>query len=234
MAKNSQKPARQPSRFVQVVKVLLKTAKDDKNALAWSILAFVGLVGVGLLVANIVAPGQTVAAVLWGITGGLAGILAVMIILSQRAQAVILAGYEGQPGATGAVLQQSLRRGWRFSEMPVHVSPKTQEMVFRAVGPGGVVLIGEGFSKARVQQMTEEERRKVARIAPGVVTHIFYVIPNDPDAVKLAKLGPKILKLKRALNRAEVSVVAKRLESIGLNIPVPKGMDPRNMRMPRR
>ena len=234
MAKNSQKPTRQPSRFIQVVKVLAKTAKDDKSALAWSILAFVGLLGTGLLVANIVAPGQTVGAILWGATGAIAGLLAVMIILSQRAQAVILAGYEGQPGATGAVLQQSLRRGWRFSEMPVHVSPKTQEMVFRAVGPGGVVLIGEGSSKARVQQMTEEERRKVARIAPGVAIHTFYVIPNDPDAVKLAKLGPKILKLKRALDRAEVSVVAKRLESIGLNIPVPKGIDPRNMRMPRR
>lgn len=234
MAKNASKPARQPSRFVQVVKVLAKTARDDKSALAWSILAFVGLVSIGLLVANIIAPGQVAAAILWSVTGGLAGVLVAMIILSQRAQAVILAGYEGQPGATGAVLQQSLRRGWRFSEMPVHVSPKTQEMVFRAVGPGGVVLIGEGFSKARVQQMTEEERRKVARIAPGVATHLFYVIPNDKDAVKLAKLGPKILKLKRALNRSEVSVVAKRLESIGLNIPVPKGIDPRNMRMPRR
>jgi hypothetical protein len=234
MAKNAQKPARQPSRFVQVVKVLAKTAKDDKSALAWSILAVVGLLGIGLLIANIVAPGQVAGSILWGVTGALAGLLVAMIILSQRAQAVILAGYEGQPGATGAVLQQSLRRGWRFSEMPVHVSPKTQEMVFRAVGPGGVVLIGEGFSKARVQQMTEEERRKVARIAPGVTTHVFYVIPDDQDAVNLAKLGPKILKLKRALDRAEVSVVAKRLESIGLNVPVPKGIDPRNMRMPRR
>jgi hypothetical protein len=234
MAKNPQKPARQPSRFVQVVKVLAKTARDDKGALAWSILAFLGLLAIGLLVANIVSPGQAVGSILWGVTGGLAGLLAAMIILSQRAQAVILAGYEGQPGATGAVLQQALRRGWRFSEMPVHVSPKTQEMVFRAVGPGGVVLIGEGSSKARVQQITEDERRKVSRIAPGVTTHVFYVIPNDPDAVKLAKLGPKILKLKRALNRSEVSVVAKRLESIGLNIPVPKGIDPRNMRMPRR
>lgn len=234
MAKNASKPARQPSRFVQVVKVLAKTAANDKSALAWSILAFVGLTGIGLLVANIVAPGQAVGTILWGVTGGLAGLLVVMIILSQRAQAVILASYEGQPGATGAVLQQSLRRGWRFSEMPVHVSPKTQEMVFRAVGPGGVVLIGEGFSRARVQQMTEEERRKVARIAPGVATHVFYVIAGDSDAVKLGKLGPKILKLKRALNRNEVSVVAKRLESIGLNVPVPKGIDPRNMRMPRR
>lgn len=234
MAKNSAKSNRQPSRFVQVIKVLVKTAKDDKSALAWSLIAFIGLLGIGLLIANIVTPGQTAGAVLWGVTGGIAGLLVAMIILSQRAQAVILAGYEGQPGATGAVLQQSLRRGWRFSEMPVHVSPKTQEMVFRAVGPGGVVLIGEGTSKARVQQMTEEERRKVARIAPGVTTHVFFVIPGDPDATKLAKLGPKILKLKTALNRSEVSVVAKRLESIGLNIPVPKGIDPRNMRMPRR
>ena len=159
MAKNAQKPVRQPSRFIQVVKVLAKTAKDDKSALAWSVLAFVGLLSIGLLIANLVAPGQTVGAILWGVTGGIAGLLAAMIILSQRAQAVILAGYEGQPGATGAVLQQALRRGWRFSEMPVHVSPKTQEMVFRAVGPGGVVLIGEGFSKSRVQQCRPSQWR---------------------------------------------------------------------------
>lgn len=227
-------PNKQPSRFVQVVKVLAKTALTDRTALTWSILSLVGLTGIGLLVANIVAPGQPAGAILWGVTGGLAGLLGAVIILSQKAQAVILAGYEGQPGAAGAVLQQSLRRGWRFSEMPVHISPKTQEMVFRAVGPGGVVLIGEGTSRARVQQMVEDERRKVARIAPGVATHAFYVIPGDENSIKLAKLGRSILKLKSALNRSEVSVVAKRLESIGLNVPVPKGIDPRNMRMPRR
>lgn len=234
MAKSKDKSPRQPGRFLQVMKVLAQTAKSDKNALTWSIITFVGLLAIGLLVANLVTPGQTVGVVLWGVTGGIAGLLGALIILSQRAQAVILAGYEGQPGATGAVLQQSLRRGWRFSEMPVHVSPKTQEMVFRAVGPGGVVLIGEGSSKARVQQMVEDERRKVARIAPGVVIHTFYVIAGDESATRLAKLGGKIIKLKSALNRNEVSVVAKRLESIGLNVPIPKGIDPRNMRMPRR
>ncbi|MFM6977805.1 MAG: DUF4191 family protein, partial [Micrococcales bacterium] len=95
MAKNSAKSNRQPSRFVQVIKVLVKTAKDDKSALAWSLIAFIGLLGIGLLIANIVTPGQTAGAVLWGVTGGIAGLLVAMIILSQSAQAVILAGYEG-------------------------------------------------------------------------------------------------------------------------------------------
>jgi hypothetical protein len=157
-----------------------------------------------------------------------------MIVLSRRAEAAAYARFEGQPGAAGAVLNSALRRGWRFSDMPVHISPKTQEMVYRAVGPGGVVLIGEGSSRARVQAMVEDERRKVARIAPGVATNAFYVIPGDEKSVPLAKLGRTILKLKRALNRSEVSVVANRLDSIGMNIPVPKGIDPSRMRAPRR
>jgi hypothetical protein len=156
-----------------------------------------------------------------------------MIIMSRRAEAAAYAKFEGQPGATGMVLNSALRRGWRFNEMPVHVSPKTQELVYRAVGPAGIVLIGEGSSKARVQAMVEDEKRKAARIAPGVPIQTFFVVPGDAHATPLSKLGPAILKLKRNLNRGEVSVVANRLDSIGTNIPVPKGIDPSKLRQQR-
>ena len=234
MAKTAEKATREPGRIRQLITIYVATAKSDRAALGLSLLGFAVPTALGFLIANVIAPGSTITMALWGIVGGLAGVLVAMVIMSRRAESAAYARFEGQPGATGAVLNAALRRGWRVSDMPVHISPKTQEMVYRAVGPAGVVLIGEGSSRARVQAMVEDERRKVARIAPGVTTNAFYVIPGDEKSVPLAKLGRTILKLKRALNRSEVSIVANRLESIGLNVPVPKGIDPSRMRAPRR
>ena len=227
------KTPREPGRFRQLLKVYAITAKTDRPAVLWSIVGFVVPLALGLGIAAAVQPGNVVAAVMWGLLGATAGLLVAMIVMSRRAEAAAYARFEGQPGATGAVLNSALRRGWRFNEMPVHVSPKTQELVYRAVGPAGVVLIGEGTSKARVQAMVEDEKRKVARIAPGVQIHTFFVVPGDAHATALPKLGPTILKLKRNLNRSEVSVVANRLDSIGTNIPVPKGIDPMKLRQQR-
>ena len=234
MAKSANKVTREPGRVRQLLKIYAVTAKTDKSAVALAAVGFIVPILLGIAIASVIAPGSPIGMTLWGILGGLAGVLIAMVVMSRRAEAAAYARFEGQPGAAGAVLNAALRRGWRFSEMPVHVSPKTQEMVYRAVGPGGVVLIGEGSSRARVQAMVEDERRKVSRIAPGVGTHAFYVIPGDEKSVPLAKLGRTILKLKRTLNRGEVSVVANRLDSIGLNIPVPKGIDPSRMRAQRR
>ena len=233
MAKTENKPAREPGRLRQLMTVYAMTAKTDKPAVVWSALGFAAPLAIGLIVAAVVAPGSPIAAILWAVLGGTAGLLVAMIIMSRRAEAAAYARFEGQPGATSAVLNSALRRGWRFNENPVHISPRTQELVFRAVGPGGIVLVGEGSSKSRVQVMVEDERRKAARIAPGVSIHVFYVVPGDQHATPLAKLASSILKLKRSLNRAEVATVANRLDSIGTNIPVPKGIDPARIKAAR-
>jgi hypothetical protein len=233
MAKK-EKTKREPGRFRQLLQIYGATAKNDKAAVAWALLglSIPTLLGVG--VASIVEPGNVIVFVMWTILGFTIGLLVAMIIMSRRAEAAAYARFEGQAGAAGAVLRSSLRRGWRFNEIPVHINPRTQEVVYRAVGPGGVVLVGEGHSRTRVAVMVEDERKKVQRIAPGVMTHAFFVVPGDEKSTPLAKLGKTVLKLKRALNRREVSVVANRLDSIGMNIPVPKGIDPNRIRAPRR
>ena len=58
----------------------------------------------------------------------------------------------GQPGAVGAVLKNGLRRSWTGSERPINISPRTQDAVYRAVGRGGIVLIGEG-PRSRTQRL---------------------------------------------------------------------------------
>ena len=134
-------------------------------------------------------------------------------------------------GAVGAVLG-NIRKGWRSAEMPVAVNPRSQDAVYRAIGPAGVVLIGEG-SRSRVKVLLEDERRKVNRVAPGAPVNFIYVT-NDPEATNLADLTRELYKMKKSLNRAEIGVVAKRLESLGLNIPIPKGIDPTKLGKMRR
>ena len=138
----------------------------------------------------------------------------------------------GQPGAVAAVLSSTLKRGYSTSEMPVAVDPKSKDAVYRAVGKAGVVLIAEGNS-ARVRQLLEDEKRKVSRAIPGVTTPVLFV-NSDPASTPLHNLTKTIYKLKKTLTRAEVSVVNKRLQGLGLNIPIPKGIDPNRVRPGRR
>ena len=151
--------------------------------------------------------------------------LVVLIVLGRRAEKAAYSQIEGQPGAVGAVLKSSLRRGWTASEMPVAVSPQTQDAVYRAVGRGGVVLIGEG-PKSRTQQMLDESAARCTRILPNVPINFLYVGP-DADSVPLHKLPASWASFKNALTKAEVLHGQQPADSLGKNgLPIPKGIDP--------
>jgi hypothetical protein len=117
--------------------------------------------------------------------------------------------------------------------MPVAVNPKSREAVYRMIGPAGVVLIGEG-SSVRVQQMLEDESRRIARSAPGVTIHKVRVAIDG--GVRLYALLKTVYKLKKSLTRAEVSAVANRLDALAASsaMPIPKGIDPMKVRPPKR
>ena len=162
----------------------------------------------------------------------LGGVLLGLIVLGRRAERAAFSQIQGQPGAVGAVLKSSLRRSWIGSEMPVNVSPRTQDAVYRAVGRGGVVLIGEG-PRSRTQPMLEKERANVSRILPNVPVNLLYVGP-DPDATALHRIVPSLARYKSVLTKAEVVAVSNRLSSLGRNgLPIPKGIDPTRVRAPR-
>jgi hypothetical protein len=117
--------------------------------------------------------------------------------------------------------------------MPVAVNPRTRDAVYRAVGAAGIVLITEG-SRSGTKLILDEELRKLKRVAPSVQVHVFYVT-NDESGTPLIKLAKEITRLKRNLNRAEVSAVNNRLQALGtFNMPIPKGIDPRKMRAARK
>jgi hypothetical protein len=226
------KPAKEPGRLKQMYQVFQMTRRYDSTAIWWMILAVVAPIAVGLIIGLIFSQDNLFGFILWIVAGVLGGVLLFLIVLGRRAEKAAYSQIEGQPGAVGAVLKSSLRRGWTASEMPVAVSPKTQDAVYRAVGNGGVVLIGEG-PRTRTQKMLDEERRRVTRVLPNVDIHFLSVGP-DADAVPLHKLAGKMARFKRSLTKAEVYAVSNRLSSLGKNqLPIPKGVDPLKARAPR-
>ena len=229
MAKNP----KSPGRMRQLLRVYKITAKNDPTALWLSILGFLLVLGASFLIGFLVNGFGTLGFWLWIVTGVLSAALTFMIVMSRRAERNAYIQIEGQAGAVGAVLDSQIRRTWRTSPMPIAVNPKSREAVYRMIGPAGVVLIGEG-SSARVQQMLDDESRRIARSAPGVQIHKVRV--NVESGVRLYALLKTVYKLKKSLTRSEVSAVANRLDSLAGSsaLPIPKGIDPMRVRPPKR
>ena len=226
------KAPKEPGRLKQMVQVFQMTIRYDKTAIWWLIGVFVLPIILGVVLAILLSSDQILGFVLYIVSGVLLGVLLFLIVLGRRAERAAYSQIAGQPGAVGAVLKSSLRRGWTASEMPVAVSPKTQDAVYRAVGRGGVALIGEG-PRSRTQPMLESERKNVSRILPNVPVTFLYVGP-DAESTPLYKLPVKLRSIKSALRKPEILAVSNRLNSLGRNgLPIPKGMDPLKARAPR-
>jgi len=114
------------------------------GTITWLLLvSLLGPIAVSVLLAILFSRDNVIGFVLYVIAGVLGGVLLGLIVLGRRAEAAAYSQIAGKPGAVGAVLKSGLRRSWTGSEMPVVVN-KSQDAVYRAVGRGGVVLIGEG------------------------------------------------------------------------------------------
>ncbi|TFC52593.1 DUF4191 domain-containing protein [Cryobacterium sp. TMT1-21] len=222
------KPPKQPGRLKQMWQVFQMTRRYDSKIVLLMIASFVIPVAISLVLGFLLSPGNVLTIILWVIAGILAGVLAMLIILGRRAEKAAYSQIEGQPGAVGAVLRSSLKRGWVGSEMPVAVNGKTQDAVYRAVGRGGVVLISEG-PRTRTARMLEEERRMVTRLGGSIAVTVISVGP-DADAVPLHKLARRLTKIKPTLTKAEVLAVNNRLTSMTKKLPIPKGVDPMKAR----
>lgn len=232
MAEKKPKVKKEPGKIRQLFQVYKLTAKADKNFVLAGVLAFIAPLAIGTLAIVLFFRDSLLTIFLWSITTILFAFLLSLSVLSRRAERAAFMRIAGQPGAVAAVINATLKRGYSSSEMPVAVDPKSKDAVYRAVGKAGVVLIAEGNS-SRVRQLIEDEKRKISRAIPGVVTPVVWV-NQDPASTQLHNLTKTIYKLKKTLTRAEISVVNKRLGGLGLNIPIPKGIDPNRMRPGRR
>jgi hypothetical protein len=234
MAARSSAPEKRPNFFRQLT-TLYRFTHEEFSWLPWAlggIVIIVAALGVG--VGALIPPFSVWNLVLWGVTGLLLGILLALIMTTRLSNTAMYRKIDGMPGATGHVLSTSLGRSWQASDTPVGVNPRTQEAVYRAVGRGGVVIVGEG-ARGRLTRLVGEERSKAQRVAGGVPVTVFYVGHGDDD-IPIAKLAAAIKKLPKTLDRPTQAAVAKRIESVSqslASLPIPKGIDPTKARAPR-
>ena len=160
--------------------------------------------------------------------GIMVGLLLAMILLVQRSKAATYRRYSGQAGSAEVALQM-LPKQWVSS--PVIAANRSKDVVHRTLGPGGLVLIGEGES-GRVRQLLASEVKKHERVAYGVTVSTL-VMGDKPGQVPLNKLADHIRKLPKTLQANQVTDVRQRLRALDAvrpTIPVPKGPMPTNAR----
>ncbi|MDI3387231.1 DUF4191 domain-containing protein [Streptomyces sp. B-S-A8] len=218
--------AANPGRLKQIALTYKMTRRADSKI--GLVLAAVGIVTFGVLLGIGFLIGYPV---YLGILGALLAFLAMAIVFGRRAEKAAFGQMEGQPGAAAAVLD-NVGRGWTTT--PAVAMNRSQDVVHRAVGKAGIVLIGEG-NPNRLKGLLAAEKKKMARIVVDVPVHDF-VVGNGEGQVPLKKLRTTMLKLPRVLAGPQVTQTNDRLKAMGdlmSNMPLPKGPMPKGMRMPK-
>lgn len=221
MARDDSKPG---GRLEQIKLVYGFTRERDPQILLWIVVPAVAIFGV-LLALGFVFGHR----IYLGIIGLIAALLWMTAIFGRRSMAAQYASVEGQPGAAAAVLS-SLRGNWKVQ--PAVALNRNQDLVHRAVGRPGIVLVGEG-APSRVGQLIAQERKRVTRIAGDIPIYEVQV-GGESGQVDIRKLQTHLGKLPRNLKPREVEAVDNRLRALGgPAMPIPKGPLPRGGRIPR-
>ena len=160
--------------------------------------------------------------------GVLLGLTAAMLLFSQFARSAQYSAIEGQPGAAAAVLQ-SMRGNWTVT--PAVTANRNMDVVHRAVGRPGVILVGEG-APSRLAGLLAAEKKKTARVAHDVPIFEFQV-GNEEGQIPVSKLQRKVMRLPRTLRPTAVSDLNSRLKALQPSMQMPKGPLPKGVRQPK-
>lgn len=210
----------------RVIRENYRMAKQYDPRLGWIMLGlFVAtlavFIGLGVWFNNVIT---------FAILGLTTGLLVVTIVFSRRAMRSAYKSIEGQPGAAVAIVQNMAKLGWGIT--PAVAANKSQDLVHRAVGRPGVVLIGEGTSPA-LPGLMATERKRTARFV-GEIPISELVVGKEEGQVPIAKLDKHLRKMPKVLAPGEVTDLRKRLDALTSSpVPMPKGPMPKSGRMPR-
>ena len=233
MAKDT-KPKRAPGMFSQFGDQIRFLKGVDPKAVPVAITIGVGSFSLITTIGVFISGGAFLGIAIWVVLAIVTGYLSALLTLTRRANSAIFTKYANEPGRISLTVGTLTRRVYKGTNQPVAVNARTKDLVFRIVGPAGVVLLGEG-AKTSTQQLLEDERRKVQRVASGVTVHTFYS-SEDGQGVPLAVLHKKVSKLKRTLTKNEIRAVQNRLAAMDSRggLPIPKGVDPNKIRASKR
>ena len=160
--------------------------------------------------------------------GVMVGLLLAMLVLVQRAKRATFKRYAGQAGSAEVALQM-LPKQWVST--PVIAVTRQRDAIHRTLGPGGLVLIGEG-EPGRLKQLLAGEVKKHQRVAYGV-TVTTIVMGEKEGQVPLNKLAEHIRKLPKTLQPNQITDIRQRLRALDAvrpQLPVPRGPMPNSPR----
>ena len=216
--------AKKQSQLAVVKDAYRLVKKDSPLAVFWCLLVFVLILTFGVIIGyNLDHP------IYAGFLSLPLAFLAAFFLFTRYANTAAFSSIEGQIGAGASVLM-SMRRG--FLTTPAVNVNRNQDMVHRVSGKAGIILVGEGGFG--VKSLMQDERRKMERFLSGVpVTEV--IVGDGEGQVSIRKLQKHLKKLPKKLSTVQLREVRARVKSVGgLNLPMPKGPMPTNIRMPRR
>jgi Domain of unknown function (DUF4191) len=211
-------------RLKQIRMVAKLVNQQNKRALPIVFGSAVGIIVVFVLLGLFVGPIGLLIPL-----GVLLGLMTGMILFGRFAQQAQYRAIDGQIGAAVAIMQSMRRGNWTVT--PAVAGNRTMDVVHRAVGRPGVVLIGEGVP-TRVAALIAAERKRTERVAHGVPIHEFQV-GNAEGQLPVSKLQRKLTTLRPALKPTAVSDLNYRLKALQPSMQMPKGPLPKGARMPK-
>ncbi|HLV75293.1 uncharacterized protein DUF4191 [Actinomadura hallensis] len=212
-----------PGRLKQIRMVAQLLRKADPKALPIVFASAAGALVVVVLIG--VVFGRLWFFVPMGILTALAVGMIVFGQLAQRAQYRMLAG---QPGAAVAILK-NMRGGWTVTEAVS--GNRNLDMVHRAVGRPGVVLVSEG-PRSRVGPLLGAEKKRISRAAAQVPIYDVQV-GEEEGQIPVDKLQRHLMKLPRNLKKGQVAELNDRLQALPRSMQMPKGPIPKGVKMPK-
>jgi hypothetical protein len=222
-AKKAAADAATPGRLKQIGMVAGIIRKANPRALP-----IVAAAGVGIIAIFVLAGLLTGTAAFVIPLGVLVGLMVAMILFGRFAQSAQYATIAGQPGAAAAILQ-SMRGSWTVT--PAISANRNMDVVHRAVGRPGVILVGEG-SPTRLPSLLAAEKKRIARVAHDVPIYDLQV-GDETGQISIRKLQRHIMKLPRNLKGQAVADLNYRLKALPQSLQMPKGPVPRAGRMPK-
>ena len=203
-----------------------RMAKEHDSQLRWILLGILAI-GIAAIVAISMALGNTIT---WTIIGLSLILVVESIVFSRRAMRAAYKSIEGKPGAAVAIVQNMSKQGWAVTGAVA--ANKSQDLVHRAVGRPGVVLIGEGTSPALPTLLATEHKRTARFIGELPITEI--IVGQEPGQIAIGQLEKHLRKMPKVLSPGESVNLRKRLDALAAApLPMPKGPMPKSGRMPR-
>lgn len=222
-AKKSGKKDKGQGRMSQIKQVFDMTRKAEPKV-PWIMLAlFLGLGIIGTAIGWFLGNPIT-----FGILGLVIGLFLALLYMNRRAERAAFSQIAGRPGAAGAALS-TMGRGWIVKDEPIAISPRTQDLVFLAIGRPGVVLVAEGPT-TRVRPLVEGAKRDIQRAVKNVPVAVIHAGELEGQT-PLHEVRKEAKALKKAISRQEITAVDQRLSTLRMSQPpIPKGIDPNRVR----